>query len=139
MIPRPPPQPRVHYSGDVHWIDHSIHSGPQSKKTLKDPHFAVILTNNNLLARPGFPLVAYVPMTSFKPEKHWDNANNRLRYAQDVLLKASQYPALTKDTIIDCGQIFTCDYECFNDWKFRLNGTDLKSVRARVAYTLGYN
>jgi len=105
---------------------------------MKFPHYALILTSNNLLKMNNYPFVAYVPMTSFKPEKHWNSAENKVRYAQDVLIKASQYPALAKDTIIDCGQVFTCDYECFNDYKFRINGNDLKAVRGRVAVTLGY-
>jgi hypothetical protein len=139
MIPRLPSPRHIHYSGDVHWIDHSLHSGPNSTKTLKFPHFAVILTNNNLLMKPNFPLVSYAPMTSYKPEKHWDSGNNRLKFPQDVLIKKTQYPALDKDTIIDCGQVFTCDYECFNDKRFHLNGNDLKSVRTRIAFTLGYS
>jgi hypothetical protein len=77
-------------------------------------------------------------MTSYKPDKHWDAANSRLKYPQDVLITTTQYPELDKDTIIDCGQVFTCDYECLNNFKFRLNNGHLKEVRKRVAVTLGY-
>ena len=140
MLSRPSPPPiQTHYSGDVHWIDHSVHSGPNSTKTIKYPHFAVILTNNNLLMKPIYPLIAYVPMTSYKPEKHWDSVNQRLKFHQDILIRTSQYSVLDKDTIIDCGQIFTCDRECFNNFKFQLNDIDLKDVRRRVAFTLGYS
>lgn len=132
------PQRPNHYAGDVHWIDHSLHSGPNSQKTFKYPHFAVILTSNNLLSRANYPFVAYVPMTSYKPEKHGVFNNGYGRYPQDVLLKTTQYSALDKDTIIDCGQVYTCDYECFNQFRFRLNPSDLKEVRKRLSVVLGY-
>jgi hypothetical protein len=129
---------RAHYSGDVHWIDHSIHSGPNSTKTMKYPHYALVLTGNNLLMNKNCPLVSYVPMTSFKRDKHWNFDKNELIYPQDVLIRTSQYKELEMDTIIDCGQIFTCDIECFNDFRFHLNTNDLKEVRKRIAYTLGF-
>jgi hypothetical protein len=126
------------YSGEVHFINHTDHTG-SSRNTMKDWHFAVILTHNNLLMRDNYPLVSYVPMTSFKREKHWNEEDRKLRYYSDFLLKSSQYSALDRDTIVDCAQIFTCDYECLNDSRFRLTNGDLKEVRKRVAFCLGYS
>jgi mRNA-degrading endonuclease toxin of MazEF toxin-antitoxin module len=105
---------------------------------MKDPHFAVILTSNLLLMNPECPLISYVPMTSFKPDKHWDERKSDLKYPTDILIREAHYSALTMDTIIDCGQVHTCDIEYFNDCKFRLNNGDLKKVRAKVAVALGY-
>jgi len=139
FTPRPPPK---YYSGDVHWIDHSRHSGPNSQNTLKDPHYAVILTSNNLLMNPAYPLVNYVPMTSFKKDQHWDEKREALIYPTNVLLKVAEYTqqerAIDKDTIVDCGQVHTCDIGIFNDFRFRLNKNDLLKIRAKLTTILGY-
>lgn len=125
------------YSGEVHFIDHTSYTG-SSANTMKNWHFAVILTNNNLLMRDNYPIVSFVPMTSYKQEKHWDEKNLRLKYFSDYLLKSDKYP-LDVDSIVDCAQIFTCDYECLNNPKFRLTNGDLKEIRKRVAFCLGYS
>lgn len=124
-------------TGEVHCINHTLHTGT-SKNTLKSWHYGVVITNNGLLSRVGYPLVSFIPMTSMKM-KYWNNEEGHVRYKYHHIITPKKYTILKNETVILCDQIFTCDYDCLQDAKFSLDKLDLIEIRKRVSYVLGYS
>jgi|GEM_PF-2547723 len=125
-------------TGQVYFIDLSDHRGI-SQRTMKDPHYVTIITNNRFLSSPNVPYAICVPMTSFDLDSHWDKSKERLKFNFHHLIYKKKYPLLERDTIIKCDQIFTIDREYFNNYQFCLDEADITEVRKRVAFVLGYS
>jgi hypothetical protein len=125
-------------TGEVHCINFDHHKGI-SGHLIRSWHYGVIISNNGLLGRANYPLVTFLPMTSLKPDTHWDNTKGRLRHYSHVLLSPKKYPVLKKETLVLCEQILTCDYGCLNDPRFSLEPDDVRCIRERVAHQLGFS
>ena len=123
--------------GSVHFFDLTNHTGI-SKHTIKDPHFVTVVMNGRLLSRNGHQTIICVPMTSFRPEIHWDNDKGVMRSFYHHLLEARKYPILDHDTVVKCEQIFTINREYFNgNYRFPLEKDDLMEIRKKIAGVIG--
>lgn len=120
--------------GDVFFLDLTSHTLP-SKLTMKESHRVIVIQRN--FRKPPRRVIV-VPCESFRPDKHWDARNERLKYPMDYLLSPSEYSELKHDTIADCSQIFTIDSSFLKDYRFTLNERDIVEIQKRMAYMIGF-
>ena len=122
--------------GDVFFLDLTDHTGISSN-TMKEPHRIVIVMNPRKLSNTNHKTIICVPIESIR-QTLWDAANNRPRIQSHYCISAGKYPELHHDSLIKCEQIYTINREYFTDYRFTLDTRDLKEIRVRMVYIIGY-
>jgi len=129
-------EPAYINAGAVHFIDLTPHTDP-SRNTLKGPHYVTIVMNNRFCSSTSYNTAICIPCTSMRPDL-WNNRECRLKFGQHHLLYPKDYPGLRNETVVKCDQIFTINKEYLSNFQFFLSEDDLKEIRAKTAFCLGF-
>ncbi|WFA07847.1 type II toxin-antitoxin system PemK/MazF family toxin [Tissierella sp. Yu-01] len=119
------------YRGGVYWVEFGTGNlGAEKNKTRP----AVIISANHLNRSET---VIVIPIsTHFKYVI--DSKGNKKPHKNHFILYKNKYNQLSEDSAIKCEDIRTIDVVRIRDLIFNIGKDDMKKVKLRLLYTLGY-